>query len=797
VSVNRILANVSALGLCVIMLLAMAPPVMAAPIVVSFPDPNLQAAIRQAINKPTGDIYQSDLANLTTLTADDQGISNLEGLEYCTSLQALVLKSNQISDISALTNLTKLQNLHLEDNQISDISPLKNLTNLITLDLEDNQISDISPLKNLTNLLTLYLNDNQISDISPLKNLTSLTWLDLNDNQISDISALNNLTKLQFLYVAGGNQISDISALKNLTSLTWLNLDFNQISDISALKNLTSLTWLYLDFNQISDISALKNLTDLTKIYLDNNQISDITALVAIQGIGTGDILDLRNNYLNVSSGSKNMSDIQTLIDRGVNLTYLPQNAPSVLTSLGPNYGVQGQTLTGVIINGTNLTGVTSINFSGTGVKANNLIVNSTGTQITANIMMDSNATTGARDVSVTTPVGTSAALVGAFTVLASSSSNNSGISANTSVAVQSGSGSSPLVKAMWESTDNSPNSESGDPGHSSYADPLLTQVAPNAGFQAKTPVNFWAVVTDPAGIGNLGNIYADVYYPASGADPGPSNSLKFEVQLTQIIPNGPNSTALADFNAAYAAQMVEVNANTPTFAYPIGSSATQVGDIQEEIIQGTANLYEGTYYFDNCELTGNYPVVVNAVNLQNVHGTLTNTLQWLPLTSAAFDFTSVNYGSVAVGVDKQINGDYTWNTPNTGANPATIENTGNTYLQMTVSQDDMGLGSNLVNGVTTWNVFYDARMGDGTLGGFPNNGILTYQPNVTTTLPQILKLCALDKIDFSITVVKDPSTGTNHSYSGTMTLGAVYSAGPALEGTEYMIGTPAPTTSP
>ena len=272
---------------------------------------------------------------------------------------------------------------------------------------------------------------------------------------------------------------------------------------------------------------------------------------------------------------------------------------------------------------------------------------------------------------------------------------------------------------------------------------------------------------------------------------PGPNNSLKFEVQLTQVIANGPNSAALSDFMAANAAHMVEINANIPTFGYPIGSSATQVGDIEEELIQGTANLYFGTYYFDNCELAGNYPVNINAVNLQNVHGTLGNILQWLPLTAAEFDFDAVNYGQVAIGVDKQINGDYTWNIPTTGANPATIANTGNTYLQMTITQNDMGLGSTQVNGVTTSNVYYDARMGDGSLGGFPNSGIVTYQPNVTTTLPQILKLCSLDKIDFSITVVKDPSTGTNHSYSGTMTLGVVYSVGPAFEGTEYTVGTP------
>ena len=37
--------------------------------VITFPDANLEAVIREAISKPTGDIYQSDLEALTELRA--------------------------------------------------------------------------------------------------------------------------------------------------------------------------------------------------------------------------------------------------------------------------------------------------------------------------------------------------------------------------------------------------------------------------------------------------------------------------------------------------------------------------------------------------------------------------------------------------------------------------------------------------------------------------------------------------------------------------------------------------------
>ncbi|MFP3898182.1 MAG: InlB B-repeat-containing protein [Dehalococcoidia bacterium] len=163
---------------------------------VNFPDPNLEAAIRAAIAKPTGPIEPSDLQGLIFLDASEQNITNLTGLQYCTDLKYLFLVDNQISDISPLATLASLQRLFLGSNQISSISSLTNLTNLTELGLWENQISNISPLANLTNLSVLYLADNQISNLSPLTNLTNLSVLYLWSNQISDIGPLVDNTGL-------------------------------------------------------------------------------------------------------------------------------------------------------------------------------------------------------------------------------------------------------------------------------------------------------------------------------------------------------------------------------------------------------------------------------------------------------------------------------------------------------------------------------------------------------------------------------------------------------------------------
>jgi len=155
---------------------------------VIFADPNLEAAVREAIAIPEGPIYPSDLEDLTVLPASEKDIADLTGLEYCTNLIQLGLGRNQIDDISPLANLTSLTWLSLHHNQIDDISPLANLTNLTVLSSGWNQIEDISALANLTSLTELYLRSNQISDIRPLVQNEGLGTGDevaLNENPLS------------------------------------------------------------------------------------------------------------------------------------------------------------------------------------------------------------------------------------------------------------------------------------------------------------------------------------------------------------------------------------------------------------------------------------------------------------------------------------------------------------------------------------------------------------------------------------------------------------------------------------
>ena len=243
---------------------------------IHIPDPNLRAAVRDALILPAdASITQADMNRLTDLDVRDQGIANLTGLEFATNLTFLQLQANRIEDISPLANLTQLTELHLGGNRIEDIGPLANLTQLTVLRLNENfRIEDISSLANLTQLKAADLDRNQIVDVSPLVRLTGLESLDLRGNRITDISPLATLVQLTVLRLSE-NRIIDIRPLANLTNLVALWLSDNRITDVTSLVNLTKLTELLLNNNQIVDVSPLENLTNLEQLDTHNNPIFD------------------------------------------------------------------------------------------------------------------------------------------------------------------------------------------------------------------------------------------------------------------------------------------------------------------------------------------------------------------------------------------------------------------------------------------------------------------------------------------------------------------------------------------
>ena len=228
--------------------------------VVVIQDTNFLAGLVAAVpfkHEPTNYLFDIDLAGITNLFEDHGGITNISGIEYCSSLAHV--------------------------------------------DLFENDIRDVGPMSNLTSILTIELGYNHTTNLSPLAGLTNLFYLGITQNGITDISFVSGLISLRELYAAY-NPIADLGPLGALTNLEVLALANCVTTNLAPVGSLTQLREIYILESSFSDISSLAALTNLYRAHLSGNEITDLQALVdnaAAGGLGSGDQLELNDNPLN------------------------------------------------------------------------------------------------------------------------------------------------------------------------------------------------------------------------------------------------------------------------------------------------------------------------------------------------------------------------------------------------------------------------------------------------------------------------------------------------------------------
>ncbi|NOU74260.1 hypothetical protein GC098_23165, partial [Paenibacillus sp. LMG 31458] len=269
---------------------------------VSFADVNLEAAVRDTLNKSAGDITILDMERLTSMDASGRGISDLSGIEYATHLQSLNLADNSIRDVTKLGALSSLETLILNQNEIAEWNALGNLALLKSLWLTGNQITELTGIESLTQLESLYLANNQIGSLSGLEHLLQLKELNLAGNQIHDLVAIQTLTQLQSLNIEE-NQVTSISGLHALNQLEWLSLAFNQIKDLTPIGELSQLQYLDVrgaaisaESNQV--LEKLQNQGGIVEYSINNPPQSTLTGS---QQVTTGQTFDITMGLSNVT----------------------------------------------------------------------------------------------------------------------------------------------------------------------------------------------------------------------------------------------------------------------------------------------------------------------------------------------------------------------------------------------------------------------------------------------------------------------------------------------------------------
>ena len=308
-------------------------------------DPILRGIIRSALGLSEDHVLgQDDLADVISITdksLTSRTLTTLEGLEYCTGLESLILTHTQVSDLGPLSGLTNLETVDLSlSRPITDLGPLSGLTNLKTLILNNcRDISDISSLSSLTSLTRLELGDNNITDVSPLSGLTNLKTLILNHNYISDISSLSSLTSLKFLRL-NSNEIRHVRPLSSLTSLKWLYLGKNPVTDFRPLLSLQSLSTIDVTLPSIFTDSVL---AEAVRTALDLDSGAEIT---------TTDLATLTELQVRKSSVIRNLVGL----DYATGLESLILGGQTELSADDLHYLVRLPNLTRLSLGGTNAT---------------------------------------------------------------------------------------------------------------------------------------------------------------------------------------------------------------------------------------------------------------------------------------------------------------------------------------------------------------------------------------------------------------------------------------------------------
>lgn len=268
---------------------------------IAFADANLRAAVLQS-----GKTFADEV---TTLRADQLGITDITGIEHLTNLTTLELNRNSIVDLTPLSGLTGLTDLDLYDNPLSDITSLAGLTELQVLDLDDCAIVDLSPLSGLVTLTDLEVARNQVGSFAPLASLTALVELSIGTNPATDLSPLTGLNALTYLHASYIKAVS-LAPVGTLTNLEVLFLQGSDLTDISDLAGLVKLKRLMVPNNHLTSLAPVSGMTQLEELAAFSNVITSTAPLAGLTGLIT---VRLSGNPITDFSGIPNLVNLKTL----------------------------------------------------------------------------------------------------------------------------------------------------------------------------------------------------------------------------------------------------------------------------------------------------------------------------------------------------------------------------------------------------------------------------------------------------------------------------------------------------
>ncbi|MBQ8458434.1 MAG: hypothetical protein IJV25_09255 [Prevotella sp.] len=274
--------------------LAMLPMLASASVVISkenFPDDAFRAYVSSNTidTNQDGQLSDAEIASVDYINIPNQGIKNLQGIEYFTSLKYLQADNNEITTLDLSKNIALIWAM-VWNNALTSIN-VSTCSELDVLGISSNSLTSLDVTNN-HKLTYLTCQKNQLKSLDVSKNV-ELDTLWCNNNQLATLDVSKNTKLLELTCWANQLTSLDVTHCQKLKSLECSDqsisaLDLSKCPDLGilvcALNNLTkldvsnntALTEIYCYRNQLTTLDV-SNLARLETLYCHHNQLTSLT----------------------------------------------------------------------------------------------------------------------------------------------------------------------------------------------------------------------------------------------------------------------------------------------------------------------------------------------------------------------------------------------------------------------------------------------------------------------------------------------------------------------------------------
>ena len=311
-------------------------------------DADVEAAIRDEINKANGELSASDLAKVKNLNLAGlgkagvtipEGLVNLEVLDLSGNrlkpsifsptklpddlgkLTEIDLSGNILPNIDLIANIPSLETVRVTNNSFTKLTVPGELINLKDIDLRNNGLTEITFEEGLDSLTTVNLSKNDLKSLDGLATLKAIEILDASENDYTKLTMpeifslkelnLNNSALASFVLGEGFENLEVVTIAKNdlagsvftgpvsfpndLNKLRILDLRDNELSSFTVPAGLISLETLSLEKNNLSKLEFDGPLPNVFEITAFENRLKKLTLP---EGMANLALLELFENEL-------------------------------------------------------------------------------------------------------------------------------------------------------------------------------------------------------------------------------------------------------------------------------------------------------------------------------------------------------------------------------------------------------------------------------------------------------------------------------------------------------------------